>query len=132
MTTADMRDKVVHRANGRCEYCRLPQAILSVRFHVEHVVPRIHGGTDSLENLALACPRCNCYKGPNLTSRDPLTGNVTRLFDPRRQNWQDHFRSIDDNLVGITDVGHATIHLLRMNDEHRLRLRRELRLHGEL
>jgi hypothetical protein len=30
--------------------------------HVEHVRPRIHGGSDSLENLVLACLPCNMRK----------------------------------------------------------------------
>ena len=30
---------------------------------VDHVVPRAHGGSDELENLVLACSRCNSRKG---------------------------------------------------------------------
>jgi hypothetical protein len=30
-----------------------------MRFHVEHIVPRQHGGTDDPNGLALACDRCN-------------------------------------------------------------------------
>jgi hypothetical protein len=29
------------------------------RFTVDHLLPRSRGGTDALENLALACRRCN-------------------------------------------------------------------------
>ena len=39
--------------------------------HVEHIVPRMHGGSDDLENLALACIDCNLHKGSNLTGIDP-------------------------------------------------------------
>src|SRR5437016_3905081 len=39
----------------------------AVRFHVEHIVARQHGGSDTVENLALACPECNRHKGTNLT-----------------------------------------------------------------
>jgi len=54
------RASVQERAGHRCEYCQLhqedsPLAVL----HVEHIVPRIHGGTDDLDNLALACIDCN-------------------------------------------------------------------------
>jgi len=44
-----------------------------MRFHVEHIVSRQHGGTDDPSGPALACDRCNAYKGPNLTSIDPDT-----------------------------------------------------------
>jgi hypothetical protein len=41
-----LRDLVVQRAGQRCEYCRLPQAVMPVTFHVEHIVARKHGGDD--------------------------------------------------------------------------------------
>ena len=68
---------VRERAGFRCEYCQLhqddsPLAVL----HVEHIVPRKHGGSDDIENLALACIDCNLHKGPNLTGIDPDTGEI--------------------------------------------------------
>lgn len=33
------------------------------RATLEHIIPRTHGGTDALENLGLACARCNQGKG---------------------------------------------------------------------
>ena len=57
-----------------------PLAVL----HIEHIIPKIHGGSDDLENLALACVDCNLHKGTNLTGIDPQTDAVTRLFHPRR------------------------------------------------
>ena len=62
-----------------------------IPFHVEHIVSRQHGGTDDPGGLALACDRCNAYKGPNLTSIDPDTGIVTALFNPRGEVWSDRF-----------------------------------------
>lgn len=62
------RAAVRARAGDRCEYCGLEQRSLPlVTFHVEHVIPRQHGGGDEPENLALACHHCNLHKGPNLT-----------------------------------------------------------------
>ena len=52
-------------------------------FHIEHIRAKQHGGTDDLTNLVLACNRCNRAKGPNLSSVDPTTGQVVRLFNPR-------------------------------------------------
>jgi hypothetical protein len=111
------------RAGERCEYCHLPQQFSELRFHVEHIIPRQHGGGDDPENLALACPDCNLFKGPNLTSIETETHRVVRLFHPRRDRWSDHFALDDARMVGTTPVGRVTVALLRMNDEQRQRVR---------
>ena len=117
-------DLVRKRAGDRCEYCRLAQELSGLRFHIEHIIPRKHGGTDDVDNLALACPECNLRKGPNLSGIDPETGKVTRLFHPRRQNWDDHFRAASGRLNGKTAAGRATIKVLGINMAHRVGLRR--------
>jgi 5-methylcytosine-specific restriction endonuclease McrA len=38
------------------------QSLQGATFHIEHVIPRVRGGTSELENLALACPSCNLHK----------------------------------------------------------------------
>jgi 5-methylcytosine-specific restriction endonuclease McrA len=58
---------VRQRAAERCEYCGLPQKFSGLRFHIEHIVARQHGGSDESSNLALACPECNLRKETNLT-----------------------------------------------------------------
>src|SRR5438105_12172095 len=115
MIESSIRAVVAERATHRCEYCLLPRADHCWPFHVEHIVPRQHGGTDSLDNLAYACPRCNRYKGPNLTAIDPETGRITPLFNPRIHAWADHFQITGDRILGITDIGRVTARLLRMN-----------------
>ena len=117
---------VRQRAGHRCEYCRLFQDHSALQFHVEHVVARQHGGTDDLENLGLACPECNYHKGPNLSSIDPDTGKVTRLFHPRRDRWDDHFVRQAARIMGKTPVGRTTVWLLEMNSGDRLRWREQL------
>ena len=68
---------VRQRAESRCEYCHLPQDFSDLRFHVEHIVPLQHCGSDNPDNPALACPECNLHKGTNLTGIDPDTNQVT-------------------------------------------------------
>jgi 5-methylcytosine-specific restriction endonuclease McrA len=114
---------VRRRAGGLCEYCHLPQQFSELRFHIEHIIPRQHGGTDDAENLALACPDCNLVKGPNLTGVDPGTHRVVRLFHPRRDTWAEHFALDGSLVVGKTPVGRATVSLLRVNDGQRQRVR---------
>ena len=118
------RAAVRERAGSRCEYCKLRQddSPLAVH-HIEHIVPRFHGGTDELDNLALACIDCNLHKGPNLTGIDPDTDQVTELFHPRHSRWDDHFAWRGIYIIGKTAVGRTTVIVLHMNSDEQLALR---------
>jgi hypothetical protein len=127
-----VRQFVRQRARQRCEYCGVPQHALAwARFHVEHIRARQHGGSDESENLALACQNCNLHKGPNLSAIDPTTIKVAPLFNPRRDQWSAHFVISDYRVIGLTEVGRATVSLLNMNDPDRIQLRAELTELGE-
>jgi len=123
---AATREFVRRRAGERCEYCRLSQVHNELRHHVEHIIAKQHGGSDDADNLALACHRCNLRKGPNLTGIDPQTGEIARLFHPRRDQWSDHFVAQDVRIMGISAIGRATVHVLDLNDARRLELRAEI------
>jgi 5-methylcytosine-specific restriction endonuclease McrA len=85
--------RVRERAGYRCEYCQLEQNDSPLAaLHIEHIIPKAHGGTDDPDNLALACIDCNLHKGPNLTGVDPQTKQITQLFHPRRDKWDEHFK----------------------------------------
>jgi hypothetical protein len=47
------------------------------------------------------------------------------LFNPRLQQWADHFSWTDDgtNVVGLTPMGRATVSALSLNTEFRVRTR---------
>ena len=129
MTTAEraaLRDEVLARVANGCEYCRIPFHTHHARPEVDHVIARKHGGTDDPANLAAACAQCNRHKGTDLATLDEA-GDLVRLFDPRRQTWDDHFRldAASGSIVGRTPTGAATAKLLRMNDLSRDALRRE-------
>jgi DNA-directed RNA polymerase subunit RPC12/RpoP len=117
------KDLVRQRAGYRCEYCRLPESASALRFHIEHIVARQHGGTDDMANLALACPECNYQKGTNLTGMDPDTGALTPLFHPRRDEWATHFGWDGARIVGRTATGRTAVWLLEMNTGDRVRWR---------
>jgi hypothetical protein len=123
-----LQELVRRRAANRCEYCQLP----TPPFHIEHIIARKHGGTDQAENLALACVRCNYHKGPNLSGIDPTNSAMSRLFNPRLDNWNDHFRWQGPLLVGITPVGRATLAVLEINHLVRIELRQRLIREGLL
>lgn len=114
----ELRNQVRQRAGDCCEYCRLRQADESeTPFHVEHIIARQHGGSDDVANLALACALCNLLKGPNLSSLDPDTGKLTRLFHPRTDRWSDHLHREGALIMGHTDVGRTTAWLLQFNSQ---------------
>lgn len=112
---ATLERLVRHRAAGRCEYCRLPQAETQVPFEIDHIIARKHRGRTVAGNLALSCYYCNAHKGPNLSGRDPAGGRLTRLYHPRRHKWDYHFRFEGGTLIGRTAIGRTTIDVLRMN-----------------
>lgn len=125
--SAALRRAVRERALDRCEYCRIRQGELPfATFHLEHIAARQHGGNDGLDNLAYACQQCNLFKGPNLSSIDPATGEIVRVFDPRQQMWEDHFAVTGAMIVGSTPTGRATVRLLQMNSRDRVALREQL------
>ena len=123
---------VRQRAGHRCEYCRLPQHASALRFHVEHIIARQHGGTDDPVNLALACLECNYQKGTNLSGIDPDKGKVTSLFHPRRDAWAEHFARDIARIVGKSPAGRTTVWLLEMNTGDRLHWREMLLRLGAL
>lgn len=118
------------RAKARCEYCRFPESFAELPFQCDHVVARQHGGQTALENLAFACCFCNRFKGPNLSGVDPSSGEVVRLFDPRRDVWEEHFEWQGPRLIGRTPSGRATIQALRLNRSDAIAVRSLLMREG--
>ena len=111
------------RSGGRCEYCRMHQALQGATFHLEHIAPDSRGGKSDFDNLAWSCPSCNLHKSDRMDAVDPITKARTPLFHPRQHVWREHFRWEGCLLVGLTPTGRATIVALRMNDPRRLLIR---------
>lgn len=118
------------RAKNACEYCRMPQSAYRFRFPIDHIIARQHGGPTTPSNLALACLRCNGHKGPNLTGIDPTSGQLARLFHPRRDRWSRHFRWRGAVLVGRTAIGRATVVVLNINHPDAVAVRKSLMEEG--
>jgi 5-methylcytosine-specific restriction endonuclease McrA len=54
MITSHIRAQVRERAQNACEYCHLHQDDSPLAtLHIEHIIPRIHGGSDDIDNLPL-------------------------------------------------------------------------------
>ncbi len=127
---ADLERLVRQRAGHACEYCRLPQSAYRFRFPIAHVIARQHAGKTVAGNLCLACPRCNLNKGPNIAGIDPVSGNIVRLFHPRRHKWSAHFAWEGPILRGKTAIGRTTIHVLAVNDPSAVAVRESLIAQG--
>lgn len=118
------RDFVRRRAGLRCEYCQLSELFSPLaKLQIEHVRPIKHGGTDDLENLALACIDCNLRKGPNLSGIDPETDAIEPLFHPRLQRWEEHFRWEGAQIIGVSGCGRATVAVMEFNLPDRVQVR---------
>jgi HNH endonuclease len=121
---------VGRRSRNACEYCRIPQAAYRLSVQIDHIIAKQHGGKTHVANLALACPRCNRNKGPNISSIDINSRSLVLLFNPRKDRWTDHFRWRGARLLALTPTGRVTIRLLAINHPDSVALRRLLILDG--
>lgn len=128
-----LKDTIIKRAHGYCEYCHSQARFSTQGFSVEHIIPVSCGGETILDNLALACQGCNNHKYTKTTGRNPVNGEMVPLFHPRKQKWQDHFAWSDDftQIIGLTPTGRATVETLQLNREGLINLRRVLYMMGE-
>jgi HNH endonuclease len=122
----ERRESIERRAGRRCEYCRAPQPITGVRYHLDHIRPESLGGTDDMDNLALACPMCNYYKSAHVLGVDDRGLDDGRLFNPRQDHWDKHFvfDPVTLQVRGRTAEGQGTVNRLRMNDAIQIEARR--------
>lgn len=123
---AAVRRQVAREALYRCGYCLSPEAIVGEPMEFDHLIPLSRGGRTTRQNLWLACSQCNDFKSDRVQARDPVTGKVVRLFNPRRDDWNDHFRWIDAGLrvEGTTPIGRAMVTALKLNQAVRVTARR--------
>jgi hypothetical protein len=121
-----LRQLVAERAAYRCEYCLLLQMAALHQHEPDHIVSRQHGGETHEQNLALACMRCNRFKGPNVGSFDPLTGDLVALYNPRTQAWACHFEWDGATIHPLTPEARVTVRILRLNDPDRIAERQGL------
>ncbi len=130
--TKVQREFVRQRAGQCCEYCRLSAIGGTLLFHVDHIIPQKHGGTNDDNNLCLACYKCNSHKSHDLTGFDPETGEISRFYHPRHHQWNGHFELLATmEIIGKTPEGRATVNVFQMNAPDRVETRRILAEVGE-
>lgn len=121
-----LRRLVIERAEGKCEYCLMPQSASAFEHEPDHIVPIQHGGETKADNLALACLRCNRRKGPNVGSFDPETGALVQFYNPRSQTWKEHFRLDGAIIQPLTPEARVTVKIMQLNNEQRVEERERL------
>lgn len=115
--SADLRDLVAKEAEHRCGYCLTAEWIVGSPMEFDHIIPESLGGPTEQENLWLACSQCNHRKSNRIKGIDPTSGKTVRLFNPRRDAWNDHFKWAEGGelIVALTATGRATVAALDMN-----------------
>lgn len=121
-----LRREIVERAKNCCEYCRLSQNDHFFNFHVDHIISEKHQGQTISDNLCLSCVTCNINKGSDIAGFDPHTNELSLLYNPRQQNWDEHFELEDAHIIGKTSEGRLTVQLLQMNIKERVAERKGL------
>jgi hypothetical protein len=124
------RQLVMARAGYRCEYCRILEYLSSFAYHVDHIIGLQHGGPNTPNNLAFGCSPCNWKKGPNISTVLEFDSPLIPLFNPRTQDWFEHFEAKNGLLIPRTIIGEATIKLLDLNQLNKIEERFEMTLAG--
>jgi 5-methylcytosine-specific restriction endonuclease McrA len=76
----DYLDKkaLLSRHHDRCAHCGRSLTIKNM--HVDHILPRLHGGSDEIPNLQPLCEKCNLGKG---AFREDTVGAAARPWFER-------------------------------------------------
>jgi hypothetical protein len=117
MISKKTKQIVFERAGFICEYCLALLTYSPQPSEAEHIIPTSKDGDDDLDNLACACGGCNGSKYNKTHAPDPFDGQIVPLFHPRKMAWYEHFIWSPDflNVIGITEVGRATVEALDLN-----------------
>lgn len=130
--SAEIREQVAKRANGKCEYCQSPERFSISGFSIEHVIPLSKDGPTTIDNLAFACQQCNNHKYNAIKAMDLVTEKMFPIFNPRQEDWSKHFAWDYQHIriVGLTGTGRATVERLNLNRSNLKNLRALLAENG--
>jgi hypothetical protein len=119
-----LRRQITEAAGNCCEYCCVPRVVAFASYHIDHIISEKQGGTTTFGNLALACRLCNLSKGSCIASWHAYKDVLVRLYNPRKDNWDQHFQFRPSGLIAArTEIGLGTIKVLNLNDLNRVQAR---------
>ncbi|MCY7376187.1 MAG: HNH endonuclease [Pyrinomonadaceae bacterium] len=122
-----LRNEVEIRAKETCEYCRIAVEDTYFGGEIDHIISFKHRGKTESENLALACQPCNRNKGSDLGSVSETSKTLIRFFNPRTDEWNEHFRvNSDAEIEFLTEIGEVTAFIFGFNDLERIAERKGL------
>lgn len=122
----NLRNDMYKKQNKRCAFCRIHVPLACVPMHREHIVYKDeHPQWMFLpENLCIACPCCNNFKGTTEVLTDPATeaypkmSKGFKIIHPQYDRYSEHIELLGGVLYrGKTDKGIFTIstcHLYRV------------------
>ena len=116
--------------SSQCAYCLMsePFAGGEENFELDHFRPkkRFPDLWNDFYNLYYSCHPCNFTKLDHWPA-DELQSRGVMLVDLCKDEFATHFSAEPSGeLIGLTESGKYTIHLLRLNRRHLVRLRRLL------
>ena len=123
----NLREYMYDKQNKLCAFCRIHVPLACVPMHREHIVYKNeHPQWMFLpENLCVACPTCNEFKGTTEVLEDPQTVSYPnkstgfKIIHPLYDKYSDHIELVGDVLYkGKSDKGIFTIntcHLYRVD-----------------
>lgn len=129
--TADMRRLVVSRAESICEYCLIAEEDTFYGCEADHIISEKHGGGTDGDNLAYACVFCNQAKGSDVGSIHWENQTFVRFYNPRSDQWADHFELVGSRIEGRTPIGVVTARILIFNSAERVLERQALQGLGQ-
>lgn len=121
-----IRDKIRELARNRCGYCLSHQDYVWDILEIDHIFPLSKGGKDNEQNLWLICATCNAAKYDKTHAFDIRTQTTAPIFNPRTQNWNEHFEWSKNGtkVIGKTAIGRATVTTLNLNRERFIKVRK--------
>jgi HNH endonuclease len=125
-----LKELVIKRAHNCCEYCLLANGDYIFAHQIDHIIALRHRGSTQASNLCLSCFSCNNAKGTDLSSVDWETEQIIPLYNPRRDQWGDHFSLDHVTIQALSPVGRVTVFLLDMNSPQRILEREKFWLVG--
>ena len=115
-----LQKQIREKARLHCEYCLAYEPFSFSKFQFDHIISLKHGGATNSDNLCLSCIFCNQNKGSDIGTILLPSEKFIRFFNPRKDNWNEHFEITETFIHSRSAIGEATIKILDFNHIYRL------------